>query len=371
MKNKQTVLVVDDVKENVDILVDILKEHDLVTALNGVTALEVLQEEEIDLILLDIMMPDMDGFELCKIIKSQNKNCHIPIIFLSGKDTLEDIQKGFKLGAVDYVTKPFEPFELLSRVGTHLKLHAYEKSLENRVSEELEKNRLKQQMLYQHSKQAALGELLMNIAHQWKQPLTSLGSINLLNLTKIKTTQTLSLEDMEKSIEKSEELISFMSQTIETFQSFYQPSYLDESFFINDCLDKVLSIVKATFKFHNIEMHINVQEDIKTVANANEITQIIFSILNNARDIFQSRKVKQPKVYIEISNQKITIGDNAGGIDEEILEDIFLPFVSEKTSGGFGLFLSKGIAEKNSAVLSAQNKEDGALFTLEFITWIR
>jgi len=370
MKTKQTVLIVDDVKENIDILVDLLKEHDLVTALDASTALEVLKEEDIDLILLDIMMPDMDGFELCEIIKSDINTLHIPVIFLSAKDKSEDIQKGFILGAVDYVTKPFEPLELLSRVDTHLKLRAYEKSLEVRVQEELEKNRLKQQMLYQHSKQAALGELLMHIAHQWKQPLASLGSINLLNLSKIRISQTLSMDELSESIEKSEGLISFMSQTIETFQEFYKPTDINESFYLNDCLLNVLSIVEATFNFHNIEIFISSSETEKTFANANEISQVIFSILNNARDVFKDREVDKPKIHIEIQNQKISISDNAGGIEDSIFENIFLPFVSNKSTSGFGLFLSKGIAEKNSAILSAKNESKGATFILEFITWI-
>ncbi len=171
MKTKQTILIVDDIIENVDVLVEVLKEYDLITALNGKTALEIVKDENIDLILLDIMMPEMDGFEVCKILKENSDTVHIPIIFLSAKDKDDDIQKGFELGSVDYITKPFNPNELLSRVGTHLKLRAYEKNLERKVEEEIQKNKLKEQMIYQHSKQAALGELLMHIAHQWNQPL--------------------------------------------------------------------------------------------------------------------------------------------------------------------------------------------------------
>ena len=122
MGNKQTILIVDDVRENVDVLVELLKEYDLITALDGETAIEIAETEDVDLILLDIMMPKVDGFEVCRYLKKNLKTLHTPIIFLSAKGDYEDIATGFKLGAVDYVTKPFNPSELLSRVNTHLKL---------------------------------------------------------------------------------------------------------------------------------------------------------------------------------------------------------------------------------------------------------
>ena len=370
MKDKQTVLIVDDSSENVDLLVDLLKDYDLVTALDGETALEIVDEEDVDLILLDIMMPGMDGFEVCKKVKSNEKTSHIPIIFLSAKDKHADIQRGFELGAVDYITKPFNPNELLSRANTHLKLRAYEKNLEKRVVQELEKNRLKQQMIHQQSKQAALGELLMHIAHQWKQPLASLGSINLLHRAKYEQGIIPGKDEVINSIEKSEELIEYMSSTIDTFKNFYKPSYKSENFFISETILDVLSIVEATFNFDNIRIFIDTHEDETSFANVNEFSQVIFSILNNARDIFKIRSIKEPKIYIKIENKKVSISDNGGGIKEELLEDIFLPFVSTNNSSGIGLYLSKNIVEKNNAVLSVQNYKDGAKFNIEFITWM-
>ena len=372
MKNKQTILIVDDVSENIDVLTLLLKEHDLVTALDGNTAIEILKDEKIDLILLDIMMPELDGFEVCSILKKNPETMYIPIIFLSAKDNSEDIQQGFELGGVDYITKPFNPNELLSRVHTHLKLRAYEKDLELQVKEAIKRNKQKEQMIHQNSKQAALGELLMHISHQWKQPLASLNSINLLNLTKIEMGKKLTQLDIKHSIEKSEELIQYMSTTMNTFQNFYTPSYINELFFLKDCVLDVISIIEATFNFENIKIFIDSNETIKTDANINEISQVIFSILNNAKDIFKLRKVKNPEIHIEISNQKFSIYDNAGGIEkEEMMKSIFLPFVTQTNGSGIGLYLSKNIVEKNNAVISVENHKDGANFTVEFITWIK
>ncbi len=370
MKNRQTILLIDDMVENIDVLVSLLGEHDLVTSLDANTGLKIVEEEDIDLILLDIMMPEMDGFEMCELLKTNSKYSHIPIIFLSAKDKYEDISKGLDLGAVDYITKPFNPSELLARVHTHLKLRAYEKNLELRVQEELEKNRAKQQMIHQQSKQAALGELLMHIAHQWKQPLSSLGSIILLNKARNEMGKMPSQEEFSSSLDKAEDLISYMSETIDTFKDFYQPSYENEKFLIHESLLNVLSIVEATFNFDDIKIYVNSHEDQDTFANMNEFSQIIFSILNNARDVFKIRDIKNPQIHIEIENQRVSIEDNAGGVEEAIFDDIFLPFVSTKGSSGIGLYLSKTIAEKNNAVLNVHNTDKGAKFTLEFITWI-
>ena len=118
------ILIVDDTLQNIQVLGTILREegYQLNVAQNGVQALEAVQKILPDLILLDIMMPEMDGFEACRHLKEDAKTRDIPIIFLTAKIETEDIVHGFSLGAVDYVTKPFNPTELLSRVQTHLQL---------------------------------------------------------------------------------------------------------------------------------------------------------------------------------------------------------------------------------------------------------
>lgn len=368
---KQTILIVDDAKENINILVELLKKFDLIAALDGQTAIDIaLREENIDLILLDIMMPDIDGFEVCKVLKKNPKTANIPIIFLSAKNKNEDIEKGFDLGGVDYVTKPFNPNELLSRVATHLELRSYQKNLEMRVSQEIQKNLQKEQMIHQQSKQAALGELLMHIAHQWKQPLSSLGSINLLNKARIETSNLPTLEEFTKSVEKSEDLIMFMSDTINTFKNFYKPSNTNEHYFISECVLDILSIVEATFYFDNIQIYITSIEEEKSYGNVNEFSQVIFSILSNARDIFKERNKEKPEIHIRIENKKISIRDNGGGIDDVLLDKLFTPYISSHNSTGIGLYLSKNIVEKNNGIITAQNKNDGAIFTIEFITWM-
>lgn len=130
-KRRFKILAVDDTKTNISILLELLGEdYDIVPATSGAKALEIVKKIQIDLILLDIMMPEMDGYEVCKILKSEEKTKDIPILFITAKVDEESIVDAFKVGGVDYVTKPFQPFELIARIQTHLKLSDTLKSLE-------------------------------------------------------------------------------------------------------------------------------------------------------------------------------------------------------------------------------------------------
>jgi len=130
--DKQTILVVDDTIENLDILRGILAaDYQLLVANSGQKALDIISGKRPDLILLDIMMPEMDGYEVCKRVKNDLATKHIPIIFVTAKDEVEDEKEGFELGAVDYITKPVNPEIVKVRVKTHLKLKDTEQKLKN------------------------------------------------------------------------------------------------------------------------------------------------------------------------------------------------------------------------------------------------
>lgn len=370
MRSKQTILIVDDIKENIDVLLELLREYDCIPALDGESAIEIAQEEDIDLILLDIMMPDMDGFKVSRRLKANPMSRKVPIIFLTAKNKQEDIQKGFACGGVDYITKPFHYDELQARIDTHLKLKKYEKDLEKQVRIEVEQNRLKQQMIFQQSKQAALGEQLMHISHQWQQPLASLGSIVTLLNAKLNMGVAVSQEEYLDSLQRSEKLIKFMSSTIDTFSSFYTSSAEYSTIYLKECIKQVLLVLDATFEFENITVVLNINESEPVYINRNELSQVVFAILNNARDIFKKRGVEKPVINIEIANKTIRISDNGGGIEEEFFEKLFVLFESNNNSSGIGLYLCKNLVEKNGGVIHAQNNKHGATFLIEFLTWI-
>jgi len=119
-ENKSTILIVDDTETNIDILLDLLGEYDVAVATDGQGAIDIVNEDDIDLVLLDIMMPDMDGYDVCKELKKNNKN--IPIIFITARSDEDSIEKAYDVGGDDYIIKPFKPRELIARVKTQLKL---------------------------------------------------------------------------------------------------------------------------------------------------------------------------------------------------------------------------------------------------------
>ncbi len=128
MENK-TILVVDDTIENLDILGVLLEKYDVIDAINGEDALEILDDEKVDLILLDIMMPDMDGYEVCKRLKENENTKDIPVVFITAKSDEDSIEKAYDIGGIDYVTKPFKPKELLARVNRELQLQELQQEL--------------------------------------------------------------------------------------------------------------------------------------------------------------------------------------------------------------------------------------------------
>lgn len=131
MDFKATILIVDDMQVNLVILSEILKnEYHVKIAKSGQKAIEIIENGNIDLILLDIVMPELDGYEVCEILKNSDKTKDIPIIFVTANKEAEDEEKGFLVGAVDYITKPFKPKTILSRVKTHINLHLRQIELE-------------------------------------------------------------------------------------------------------------------------------------------------------------------------------------------------------------------------------------------------
>jgi putative two-component system response regulator len=137
---RNTLLIVDDTEENIDILVDLLRdEYELLVALNGKRAIELARGHTPDLILLDVMMPEMNGFEVCNVLKDDRETSHIPILFITALSEVEDEAKGIQLGAVDYIRKPFNPLIIQSRIKSNLTHKNYQNSLEAMVAERTHK----------------------------------------------------------------------------------------------------------------------------------------------------------------------------------------------------------------------------------------
>ncbi|MCP5107856.1 MAG: response regulator [bacterium] len=206
-----SILIVDDVPQNIQVLVNIFKEKNfkISVAADGAKALKIVREVAPDLILLDIMMPGMDGFQVCEQLKASDETKNIPVIFLTARTDTRDIVKGFELGAVDYVTKPFNKAELLARVHTHLELR-----------------KAQREIITLEQKNAALA-MAVTANHEINQPLTVLQGNLEIYLTSIdrenlNPKQQKCLAKIEHSIEKIQVLLEKFSRS----DSIYFEEYL-------------------------------------------------------------------------------------------------------------------------------------------------
>lgn len=224
-------------------------------------------------------------------------------------------------------------------------------------------------ILITQSKLASMGEMVGNIAHQWRQPLTHLSYI-IMNLKAAQENDKLDKDYLEKKTNEATNQIEFMSHTIEDFRNFFKVSKQKEVFSLVDSINESINLLKESFESLNIKLGFSYEDDLKIETYKGELSQVIFNLLNNAKEEFIKREIGQPKLSIKLlekeNNILIQISDNAGGIDEKIIKKIFEPYFTTKDKGlGIGLYMSKMIIEKNiGGKLEVENIEDGALFTI-------
>ena len=250
-------------------------------------------------------------------------------------------------------------------------------SLEERIVKSLHEIRQKDQMLIQQSRRAAMGEMINNIAHQWRQPLNNLGLIT-QNLKFSFEMGQLTIEEMTIENDKAMETILFMSRTIDDFRNFYRDDKQKVVISVIDLLNSTLAFVSASFQHLNISMDIEAQDTVTAFGYPNEYSQVILNILNNAKDVLLERMVAAPSIRIRAFGEEersvVTIWDNGGGIDEEILARIFDPYFSTKEVGkgtGIGLYMSKVIIEQNmGGLLAVRNIDGGAEFRIELLSYV-
>ncbi len=244
--------------------------------------------------------------------------------------------------------------------------------LEKKVYERTMELREKDQMLIMQSRQAAMGEMTGNIAHQWRQPLNSVGMI-MQTLTLMHDAGELNRESLVAMECQVMELISHMSRTIDDFRNFFRSDKEKAEFSVLRAVENTVSLVEASFKDRFINTEIVMEEDPVITGYQNEYSQALLNILQNARDAFESREIVDPRVSIGIrrvnGRSVVTIADNAGGIPAEIMHKIFDPYFTTKgpdKGTGIGLFMAKAIIEKNmGGRLTVSNTGDGAEFRVE------
>jgi len=266
--------------------------------------------------------------------------------------------------------------DLESRVSERTKelalaLHTLQVETAERI-QAVEALREKEQMLIQQSRQAALGEMIGNIAHQWRQPLNVLA-LQVQQLLLLYDLGKVTRESLNGIVSSSMEQIRHMSRTIDDFRHYFRPDKGKTEFELSGVITNTLSLIGESFRNEKIRIEVMTIDDPVITGYRNEFAQVLINILNNAREVLIEREIEAPRVIIttctESDRAVISIADNAGGIPEEIIGKIFDPYFTTKgpqTGTGVGLFMSKTIIEKNmSGRLTVRNTAIGAEFRIE------
>jgi signal transduction histidine kinase len=243
-------------------------------------------------------------------------------------------------------------------------------TLEDRVREKTEENARKDRMIMHQARLAELGEMIGNIAHQWRHPLTRLSLI-LQNLKAFNDRGKLSGEKLSQMLSAGNEQIFFMSDTIDNFTDFYKPVSESVVFDAREAYEKAITIIGYDLAHKNISIECKNNVAIKLFGNPNELAQVFLNLIGNARDALAEQGVENAHISLNasIANDKalITIRDNAGGVKKENIDKIFEPYFSTKASRGtgIGLYMVRTIIhEKFGGTVKVRNENNGAVFTI-------
>jgi len=367
---KMQILIVDDTVENLKLLNEVLDAHDVSFSRSGEEALSLLEKEEYDLILLDIMMPGIDGYTTCQRLRNFPHHAETPVIFLTAKSDNESILKAFSSGGQDYIVKPFNTLELQARVKNQLLYKKYQNELKNKITIEQEKNRAKDLSLLQQSKMVQMGESFSMMAHQWRQPLSTIMAISNGILTQIELAQ-ITPEDLKKDLNNITQSVEHLNRTINEYKSFFKPKHSFEQTNANEIVNKVLLLNKHALQDNNIKLNVHMA-DKNFIFNTldNELIQVFLVIIQNSIDAYISKKLTGD-IDLDISHTdehlNITFTDHAGGVDEVDLPKIFeLNFTNKGDDGmGVGLYMVKKIIiDHLNGTINASNTQQGVKFSI-------
>ena len=363
------ILIVDDVPKNIQVLGNILmaENYQLSYSQNGKEALAAVKQNDFDLILLDIMMPVVDGYEVCRQLKSDSKTKDIPIIFLTAKVEKESVVKGLKLGAVDYVTKPFYAEELLARVRTHLslkdkteQLQSINVILEQKVAERTAQ--LKEANEKLSTLEKAKSEFLTIISHEIRTPLNGISGFADILLDSLASTEH---EEFIKYLKISSDRLVRFSEIALLITQLNAEKYTFEMIPMNveKIISSALEEVQEKLGLANIKIEKDFTKDINIITNHNLIQKSLVNILENS--IVYSPENGQ--IFINTSTDNGTINieicDQGPGFSEEALSKLFEYFSTDDImhSEGLGLGLAavKLVMDSHSGSISAKNRGKG------------
>lgn len=364
MQKVNSILYVEDEKNVQEELAEVLEFYceNLYLADDGKQGLKQFIQYKPDIIITDIKMPIMDGIEMSKKIKEINKEQHI--IFTTAFSDIDFFQEAIELQVDGYIIKPIDLTLLENKIESVIK--------NIKLKEELFE---KEQMLLQTSKLASMGEMIGNIAHQWKQPLSIISTC----ASSLIIEHDLNQINKESVLARSENIMTqteYLNNTINDFTDFFKPNNHNNNYNIKRFLDKCIDLVHSSFEANTIETMKEVDDKINSYGDPSQLTQAIINILNNAKDALKAAEKLQKKLVFIVTakednhnNIELIIKDNAGGIPENIIENVFDPYFTTKSKDegtGLGLYITKTIITKK---LKGNIKVENEVFDFEGITY--
>jgi len=394
------ILIVDDNKNNLFTLRTLLNEHieaKIIEAYSGENALKIALKEPINLIILDVQMPEMDGFETAKLLRSWQRTKHIPIVFLTAAYKSEEFQQqGFAIGAADYLTKPIDSLQLINRVKIYLRFIEQEhiRSAELRQTNtqlQTEVNERKQieaalQQAKESAEQANLAksQFLANMSHELRTPLNAIIGYSEI-LIEDATDDAVAEEqnpqevehiaDVEKILEAGQHLLVLINDVLDISKiEAGKMSVYNETFPVIDVLNEVVNTAQSLLSQQNNKLELNYADDLGVLfADANKLHQILFNLLSNANKFTENGMIKLTVTTEELATWMIfEISDTGIGMSAEQQSNLFEAFTQADASAtrkyggtGLGLTISKHLTELmdgNINVLSELGK--GSIFTV-------
>jgi two-component system, sensor histidine kinase and response regulator len=357
------ILIVDDNPQNLQVLGKQLKEknYKIEFAVNGPAALEFLEKKQFDLILLDINMPGMSGFDVCKKIRLNPEMNNVPIIFLSADIERESILKGFELGAQDYITKPFDSRELLVRIRTHLALKDTLEKLETEKEHAQSADRLK-------------SAFLATMSHELRTPLNSI-----IGFTGILMKETPgSLNDEQKKqlgmVQNSaRHLLSLINDVLDISKIEAGQLKMNlQQFNLPEVISKVVETNKPFADKKNLRLTVLIDENINDITSDNlRVQQILLNLVNNAIKFTEVGGISI-NCFLVKKFVKIQITDSGIGIEPEKIKQLFEPFMQidtgltrKKEGTGLGLSICKKLTELLNGKVEVESRfGSGSTFTV-------
>ena len=342
------ILIVDDIPTNIQVLGSVLRKagYEVAFTDNGKDAINKAKANQYDLILLDIMMPNMDGFEVCKILKGLPLSKDIPVIFLTAKTDSESLIKAFELGAVDYLTKPFKAAELLARVKTHI-------SLKYTTEELIKSNAMKD-------------KLFSIIAHDLRGPVGNFGSALEVLIENLDTfdKETLSeiLIDLKNSASRSYELLQNLLKWARSQNNTIEFAPTSQN--LNNIINENIDLLQSSAAQKQITITTDIKDEISVFADENMLKTILRNLLSNAIKFSFNRGLVVVKAKKADDFAEIVVKDFGVGIKTENLEKLVSTHEHFSTYGtanekgtGLGLNLCKDFVERNGGKMTIESKE--------------